>query len=524
MLQILPLPGDGPPREAARPGRRPLYGVAVSRAIEQRAAATLPPHTLMQRAGMAVARLARAWQTHARRVGVIAGAGNNGGDGWYAAALLHRHLADVPGAAVCVWAPGGVQRLPADARWAYEAAVAAGVRTVDTPPDDAELLVDAVFGLGLARPVEGVWRDTLRWLHAQATPTLCVDLPSGLDADTGRWWVDAPVAPRGDRLTLSLLTLKPGLFTGMGRAAAGEAIWFDDLGVPADDAPTAWLQTTAAWPDGAALRRAHASHKGSRGDVLVIGGQSPGAGAGVGMGGAALLAGRAALRAGAGRVYVGLLAEARDLPPCDPVQPALMLRTAAAALGSELPQRAVVVAGCGGGDAIHAHLTDLLARCPRLVLDADALNALGPIAAPSASCPDVWRERHTRGWWTVLTPHPLEAARLLGTDVAQVQADRPGAARTLAKRLNATVVLKGSGSVTAAPGVTPIINGGGDGALATAGTGDVLAGLIGARLAALDATSPADTAAAVADAVAAHGDLVRHWTSPWPPTATDLIA
>ena len=522
---LLPLPPDTP----ATPRRWPLYGVATSRAIERRAAAALPAHALMARAGTAVARLARAWQPHARRVTVLAGGGNNGGDGWFAAALLQRHLARVPEARVrVVCLSDDSARLPDDARWARATAQDAGVAVVEDlsglDDEEADLVIDAVFGLGLSRPVTGAALDALRWLQACSAPTLCVDLPSGLDADNGRWWADTPLHPRGPRVTLALLTLKPGLFTGVGRACVGSALWFDDLGVTATEAPDAWLSCDDAWPDVAAWRTDHTSHKGQRGDVLVIGGQLPHSADGIGMTGAALLAGRAALRAGAGRVYVGLLGDAGALPTVDPVQPALMLRTARAALQSTLIEQAMVVAGCGGGRAMADALPALLARAPRLVLDADALNALGAAAAANAAPDPIWARRQAAGWCTVLTPHPLEAARLLGTDSAAVQADRVRAAATLAQRLGSVVVLKGSGTVIAAPGVTPIINASGDGLLATAGTGDVLAGLIGARLANVPAAPPDTLAGAVAQAVAVHGDLVRYWASRWPPTATDLVA
>ncbi|MDM7456453.1 MAG: NAD(P)H-hydrate dehydratase [Tepidimonas sp.] len=530
MERIVPS-SDGMASAAQGSARRwPLYGSAASRLIEREAAAGLPPHTLMQRAGQAVARLARAWRPHARRVLVLTGGGNNGGDGWLAAALLKRHLRGTPGAGVRVWPLGPAARMPEDARWAWAEAHAAGVDVIETPTPpatSADLIIDAVFGLGLSRPVDGPARDILRWLHGCPVPTLCVDLPSGLDGDTGRWWIDTPPQPGAPRITLSLLTLKPGLFTGLGRACAGEAIWFDDLGVaPAPHhAPDAWLAAPKRWPDVPTLRQAHASHKGSRGDVVVVGGQLPNASDGIGMAGAAVLAARAALRAGAGRVYVGLLNGEANLPPWDSGQPALMLRTAQAVLASSLPERAVVVAGCGAGASMAEMLPVMLARAPRLVLDADALNALGPAAREGSlneTAPDaLWAQRRAAGWCTVLTPHPLEAARLLGTDVAHVQADRLGAARALAHRLGATVVLKGSGTVIAAPDAPPFVNASGDGLLASAGTGDVLAGLIGARLAHGDAD---DLPAAVGEAVAAHGRLAQQWARDWPATATDLIA
>jgi hydroxyethylthiazole kinase-like uncharacterized protein yjeF len=523
LQRLLPPPADTPTTPLHR--RWPLYGATASRTIERRAAAALPAHTLMARAGTAVARLARAWQPHARRVTVLAGGGNNGGDGWFAAALLQRHLARVPGAQVRVVSlMSDPTRLPDDAGWARATALEAGVTAVHDLSDldeGADLVIDAVFGLGLSRSITGVALDALRWLQACPAPTLCVDLPSGLDADSGRWWADAPPHACGPRVTLALLTLKPGLFTGVGRACVGSALWFDDLGVTATEAPDAWLAWDDIWPQVPTLRADHASHKGQRGDVLIIGGQLPTTGNGIGMTGAALLAGRAALRAGAGRVYVGLLGDADTVPAVDPGQPALMLRTARAALQSPLVEQAVVVAGCGGGCAMADALPPLLARAPRLVLDADALNALGVAAAADAAPDPVWARRRAAGWCTVLTPHPLEAARLLGTDSAAVQSDRVRAATTLAQRLGSVVVLKGSGTMIAAPGVTPIINASGDGLLATAGTGDVLAGLIGARLA--QGATAHDGFDAVVQAVAAHGRLTQDWALRWPPTATDLI-
>jgi len=517
------LPDTRARASAAQANRVPLYGAAASRDIEQRARQALPPHTLMQRAGTAVARLARAWRPHARRICVVAGGGNNGGDGLLAAALLRRHLAGLPGADVRVWWLGDKSRLPEDAHWALEQAEAAGVPWDGQPPDvPPDLVIDALFGLGLSRAVEGAALDAIRWMQRTPAPSLCVDLPSGLSADTGHWWAhDTPIQPAGPRLTLMLLTRKPGVFTGTGRACAGNEIWFDDLGVaPEHRSPDAWLWQSAAWPDVAALRCAHSSHKGSRGDVLVLGGQLPGAANGAGMVGAALLAGRAALRAGAGRVYVGLLGPDTALPAVDAGQPGLMLRTARAALDPGLLAQAVVVAGCGGGAAIAPLLDTLLSQAPRLVLDADALNALGPVAA-NGNLPAPFAQRRATGACTVLTPHPLEAARLLGTDVARVQADRLQAARTLANRLGVAVVLKGSGTVAVAPETVPIINATGNGLLASAGTGDVLAGLVGARLASC-ATPPTDLGNVAADAVAAHGALADAWFGDWPLTATDL--
>jgi hydroxyethylthiazole kinase-like uncharacterized protein yjeF len=316
-----------------------------------------------------------------------------------------------------------------------------------------------------------------------------VDLPSGLDADTGA----ATLAVRAGH-TLSLLTLKPGLFTAQGRDACGQ-VWLDTLGVdPGPAVPAAWL----AGPPAIATR-AHASHKGSYGDVAVIGGAP-------GMAGAALLAASAALHAGAGRVFVGLL----DAPLAVDVQhPELMLRA-----WESLDLRAMHVAcGCGGGDAVRAALPRVLSLSASLVLDADALNAIAGDTALQA----LLQARGRSGRPTVLTPHPLEAARLLGRTTQEVQAQRLAAGDELAQRFACTVLLKGSGTVVAAPGQVPAINPTGNARLATAGTGDVLAGLVAARLASGQAAFEAAMAGAWL-----HGNAADRWPDGQPLTAGAL--
>jgi hydroxyethylthiazole kinase-like uncharacterized protein yjeF len=468
---------------------RPLHGIAATRAVEAAAAANLPAHTLMQRAGEALARLALALAPHARTVWVACGPGNNGGDGLEAAALL----AGTRRRVIVTWlADAQRQHRPADARQALARAQASNVTFADAPPSQADLVIDALLGIGSRRPLEGralTWQAHMSDLLQAGVPVLAADLPSGLDADTGQ----GP-AVRATH-TLSLLTLKPGLYTAQGRDAAGE-IWLDDLGASqalAAVTPTAWLA-----PAPAARVRPHASHKGSWGDVAVVGGAS-------GMTGAALLAAQAALHGGAGRVLVSLLDDAGL--PVDPAQPELMFR----ALESLAPQALHVACGCGGGDAVRGALPRLIGRAATLVLDADALNAI----AADASLQALVQARCARApQTTVLTPHPLEAARLLGCTTAQVQADRLAAATRLAEQVGAVVVLKGSGSVIAAPGALPWINPTGNGLLATAGTGDVLAGGVAARLA---QGQPA--AEAARDAVYAHGACADAW-----PAGTALTA
>lgn len=441
----------------------PLHDTAATRLIEHGAHAVRPAHALMQRAGEAVARLALAIAPHARRRLVYAGPGNNGGDGLEAAMRLQQ-----AGHAVELALLAPPERLPEDAARSLQRAQDAGVRIhLGLPPqadhDAADLTIDALLGLGGTRAPAGALAEAVARL--QSGCVLAIDLPSGLCADSGRALGDALVRARH---TLSLLTLKPGLFTAQGRDAAGE-VWFDTLGVaaPADSA-VAWLAGA-----GSALEQRdtrHASHKGSFGDALVVGGAP-------GMSGAALLAARSALAAGAGRVYLVPLDPALAWP--DVQRPELMLR-AIESMDEAAWARSVVAAGCGGADAFGRHLERLVLHAGRLVLDADALNAL----AADRTTQSLVSGRAARGLPTVLTPHPLEAARLLGSVTKAVQDDRLGAARELATRYQSVVVLKGSGTIIAAPGRLPQVNTTGNAALATAGTGDVLAGWIAGRWAA----------------------------------------
>ena len=441
-----------------------LHGPEASRRIEQFAQAALPPHTLMRRAGLAVARLALALAPHARVVWIAAGPGNNGGDGLEAAiTLLHS------GKEVSVTLVGDPTRLPADALDALARARAAGVSIVDSGAPALgrqDLAIDALLGLGASRAPQGRIAELVAEFETLSCPVLAVDLPSGLDGASGQPLGDACIRAAH---TLSLLSLKPGLFTAHGRDLAGE-VWFDDLGVDAGATPPdAWL-TGAVEAGAVRRRRSHAQHKGSFGDVAVVGGAP-------GMTGAALLAGRAALAAGAGRVFVSLLEPERagqDMA-LDTERPELMFRKAWWRGEPDVIAAATVVCGCGGGQAIRSALPRLLSLSPRLVLDADALNAI----AADSGLKLLLKARAARGHGSVLTPHPLEAARLLGIRAAEVQADRLRSAQALAEGFGCAVLLKGSGTVIAAPGRVPHINPTGNAALATAGTGDVLAGWIG---------------------------------------------
>lgn len=499
-------------------GRKALHGSVATRETEQRAASALPRHALMSRAGLSVARLAQALQPHARLIWVACGPGNNGGDGLVAATHLHRWAQARSGSprVVVTHLLESLARLPADALDALQAARAAGVVFSDEPPAHFDLAIDAFLGIGSLRPIEGQFARCLRVLRDSADPVLCVDVPSGLDADTGVLAAlkGSAAASAGPRHTLSLLTLKPGLFTGAGRDAAGH-VWLDDLGAapPLDSPPDAWLsgQPTDT------RARPHASHKGSFGDVLVLGGQGIAVN-GAGMTGAAVLAARAALHGGAGRVFVGLLeGDASGATHWDPVCPELMFRRPDLLLAADTLKGGSVVCGCGGGTAVAALLPRVLSAARSLVLDADALNAI----AGDTSLRTLLGFRQGRGQTTVLTPHPLEAARLLGVDTRQVMADRLQTAQALADRFGACCVLKGSGSIVAAPGSVPIINASGNAALATAGTGDVLAGMIGSALAP-PGLGNEQAWERVVKAVHQHGWLADRWQDDY--TAGELSA
>lgn len=443
-----------------------LHGSSASRTIEADAQAVHAPHALMQRAGSAVARLALALVPHLRHCLLLAGPGNNGGDALVAATVLKQS-----GVSVQLVLLAGDKPAPVDAAWALQLAHQAGVPiqpALTEPAANTDLLIDGLLGLGTGRALQGALLEAARLSHRFPAPVLAIDLPSGLHPDTGQAPGDIVRASH----TLSLLTLKPSLFTASGRDAAGE-IWFDDLGVTADAGSACAELSGHTMAQTLPARKLHAGHKGSFGDVVVVGGAP-------GMEGAAALAAHAALAAGAGRVYLNVLGNDAFQPP----RAELMRRQGWWLQRPEELGAALLVCGCGGGDAVAATLPALLAHTRRAVFDADALNAI----AADPSLQQRLRARAAHGAHTVLTPHPLEAARLLACTTAEVQANRLEAAQQLADRLQCVVVLKGSGSVVAAPSERPYLNASGNARLATPGSGDVLAGWIGGAWAAAGAT------------------------------------
>ena len=506
----------------------PLHAVSATREIERQILRDESDDRWMLEAGAVAANLARAIAPHARRIGVACGSGHNGGDGYAMAAALC-HALTACGANVYVMQTGSsaLSPLTQTMRWR---ALEAGATEVHAWPDDLDLAVDAISGIGAQGNPRAAIADLLLKMH-RAPCFLALDVPTGLHADTGEWMIDPSLLPpppmSQSRHTLSLITVKPGLLTGAGRDWSG-TVWISSLGAAWSDTPQNQAKATLGnqpWPKRESL---HQAHKGSFGDVTVLAGQAPTA-TRTGMLGAAVLAARSALHAGAGRVTWVPLGESRDaLPTLDPGQPDVMIQHLEYWLRGPQPSGSVWVVGCGGGEAVAEILPLALAHPRAVVLDADALNHI----AQDAALKQRFCARGQRGWIQVFTPHPLEAARLLGLSSAQVQRDRLGCAQAIAEQLWGIVVLKGSGSITAAPNLPPIVNASGNARLAVGGTGDVLAGAIAGRLAAHRNTLQPDQAepnwgahqSHVAATVWEHGHLADTWPAHQSMTASALAA
>lgn len=482
-----------------------LYTVAEIREIEQASLAALPEGTLMQRAGKAAAEYALdilANTAAGARVIAFAGPGNNGGDAVEAARLLAEH-----GLGVTLLLCAGPVRQPSDAHRMLEHARNSPLNIADAASGLPEIMacdlaIDGLFGIGLARPIAGIHRDIVDRINSLTCPVLALDVPSGLDADTGSIVGEDGVAVRASH-TITFIADKPGLHTLYGRDCAG-LVHVAGLEIDAGDIGPARMHLNSVEAFSSHLRkRPHHSHKGSFGDVVIVGGAP-------GMAGAPILAARAAAKCGAGRVFATFIG---NPPSYDSMQPELMCRAANAMEFSS----GVLVAGPGMGTSQEAK--DVLARAllasGPLVADADALNLI-------AAEPGLQARMAERTAPTIITPHPLEAARLLDSTTREVQSNRLHAARELARRFHAVVILKGSGSIIARQDGEIAINTTGNPALATAGTGDVLAGICGALLA---QGFPAWNAALAAAWLHGHAAdmLVQQGVGPIGLTASELI-
>lgn len=437
-----------------------LYPTIALRQIESSAC----DQPLMQRAGLAAADYAE--KIRSDRTGavlVLAGPGNNGGDAFECASVLRERLHEVR-----VVFPGNPKDLPLEAGEAFERFIRSG-GTIDRdilPESPWSILIDGIFGIGLKREVTEPYASLIRKANQLALrdncPLLALDCPSGLDADTGK---RCGVTIHASH-TLTFIGGKPGLFMADGPDFCGHIV-IARLGlenistkVPCGRAIAPELFKTHLRP------RLRNSHKGSNGSVGIIGGTA-------GMTGAALLCARAALQLGSGRIYTGLIDQ--NARTVDPFQPELMMDAPETVLSRQVN---VLTCGPGMGQCPRARhfLVEGCAHKAALILDADALNLI-------ASDHDLQVLLASRSAPTILTPHPAEAARLLGCDTASIQADRLGAAQELSLRYNAHVAVKGCGTVVCTPAGAWFINISGNPGLATAGSGDVLSGFIAALIA-----------------------------------------
>ncbi len=436
----------------------PLFKAADIRRCEQQWAASHPEDALMEKAGAAAADLAyRLASEMGGPILILAGPGNNGGDALVAARLLASQ-----GCRVVAVSHADPARLPPDAARAWAAwRDCGGTIQTDIPPGQSySLVIDGLFGVGLTRDVTGAEARWIAQANALACPRLALDVPSGLDSDSGRI---RGCALQADH-TLTFLGLKPGLLTADGPDTAGE-LHLDRLGVDPATLPTpAGIALTQRESRHHMPPRARNSHKGLFGRIGIIGGHT-------GMAGACLIAGRAALQQGAGMVTLGVLDERIAV---DYGEPRLMFAHPENLADAQLDVLAVGP-GLGQGPRAHALLETALAAACSLVLDADALNLL-------ASRPDLAKQASQRSSPTLLTPHPGEAARLLGVSGAAIQANRIESALTLSLTYRASVALKGVGTVIAHPDGHYAINTSGGPWLAQAGSGDRLTGMVAALL------------------------------------------
>jgi ADP-dependent NAD(P)H-hydrate dehydratase / NAD(P)H-hydrate epimerase len=474
-----------------------LHTVAQVRALEQHWIQTVgvPSFELMSRAGVFAMRQLRSRWSAARDVLVLAGGGNNAGDGYILA-----HEAWSLGLSPRVLALTPPQALNGDAARAAEQCLAAGVpvELFDSMrlPERlarADVIVDAIFGIGLQRDLSTELCSVVQLVNAAARPVLSIDVPSGLCADTG---APRPCAIRAD-LTVTFVAHKLGLTLIEAAPWVGSLV----LGTLVDDAAlfersASSVGCIAQRLDEHALhralpRRSITTHKGEAGHVVVIGG-------GIGMPGAARLAAIAALRVGAGKVTV--LCHPSSAASIATAHPELMVRPIedARAIARHLQSADVRVVGTGlGRDEWASQVLDAaLDESAATVLDADALTLLAARSPGGLLLSD--RHAPIRPW--VMTPHPAEAARMLGLGTADVQADRLAALVTLAARTLAIVVLKGAGTWIGCAGQTPTLCAVGNPRLATAGTGDVLAGTVAGIWAQQSTRARADSALLAAQA------------------------
>jgi len=444
----------------------PVYQTAEIRKIEEIAAAQPDPPKLMEKAGLAAAHVTaeRLLTKNLNKVLILAGPGNNGGDAFVAARYLKQWQFTVT-----LVFTGIRERLSNDAQQALDAWLTVGGEISSQIPTNEkwDTVIDGLFGIGLGQPkarnLDGKYLDLVNTVNDMDLPVLSLDVPSGLGSDNGCVYGAAIQAT----LTVTFIGLKPGLLTNNGLEYCGEILVRElALDVPTLLPPHAWTTSQVSVQRLLPLPRPANSHKGTFGSIGILGGST-------GMVGAALLAGKAALKLGAGRVYLGLIAH--NALAVDPTQPELMLRTPHELFKLQHLSCLVVGPGLGIESDTNTWLDCALGTKLPLILDADALNQI-------ATDSQLAKKLQQRQYPTILTPHPAEAARLLNEDTATIQNDRMAAATKLAQYYDCHAVLKGAGSICASPENKRYVNCSGNPGLSSAGTGDVLSGMIGALL------------------------------------------
>jgi ADP-dependent NAD(P)H-hydrate dehydratase / NAD(P)H-hydrate epimerase len=488
-----------------------LYSIGEIRSIEKEAQHFFSHGELMQAAGAVAVNLAASLLTvEPSRVLILVGPGNNGGD-----ALEVAHLLSQTSHEIHILLCADSANFSKEAKQAYLRAENSRViwhsftSTLCLEENTWGLIIDGLFGIGLYRTLSSAYTDLIARVNSLTSnakiPVLALDVPSCLDADTGQFTVNATSAICATH-TITFIGNKPGLHTGKGRDYAGK-VTVSDLNIDKNLFPNSLKKLTSKSSISSIFkRRSHDSHKGKFGDVLIIGGE-------IGMQGAALLAGRAALYSGAGRVHIGFISYANQF---DSIHPELMCHAVSL---EEIDQKIVIIGpGLGTSTAAKNHLNNCLTDCQKIVVDADALNLI----AQDISLQQLVIERHEKNFSTIMTPHPLEAARLLNITLDAIQNNRCDSAQQLAQKYNATIILKGSGSIIATADHKIWINTTGNPGLATAGTGDVLAGICGALLAQNISTIDAARAAVWLHGAAADY-LVENNIGPIGLTASEII-
>ena len=443
--------------------KTPIYLTTEIRKIEQLAADFPTLSGLMEKAGLAAAKVARdkLLTNERNKVLILAGPGNNGGDAFVVARYLQEWWFKVT-----LVFTGTPAELSGDAKNSMDAWLASGGEVLSEIPakNDWNAVVDGLFGIGLSRNLEGTYYELVNAINHMNLPVLALDIPSGLDSDNGHVCGVAIYAT----ITVTFIGLKAGLLTHQGTEYCGEILLRNlDIDAPTFIKPQSWILDLAYAQRLLPPPRPANNHKGMFGSVGIIGGST-------GMMGAALLAGTAALKLGSGRVYIGLIAD--NAPGVNPAQPELMLRPAHELFKLDHLNCLIIGPGLGMSADAYFWLDCALKSTQSLVLDADALNLI-------SAHPKLANTLSNRKADTILTPHAAEAARMLGVSTTAVQNNRMAAIKNLVERFNCYTVLKGAGSICMSPDEKCYINTSGNPGLCSAGTGDVLSGIIGALLA-----------------------------------------